>query len=362
MRLISTVALVRSCALALGLGWSTQAWADDSPARPVEVETVQRAALVQQVDVRGSVTAPRTARLSTAVAGLVQRVGVEEGDRVRTGQTVALLDGAIGRLELDVAAAATAEAAATLAEAERRLADAREIGAGFFPADELRSRASAVQTAQSLLARRQAEQARQQELLARHEIRAPFTGVVGARLVQVGEWVAPGTPLVELVDLSSLRLAFALPQTLYGRVGPRTALTVELDSEPGRRHAGKVLAVVPVSDPAARTFTLLATLDAAQPPTALTPGMSARATLRLADGSEGVTLSRDAVNRRADGRDTVWVVDAANGSSVAREQPVTLGAAQGDRVVVSQGLRGGERVVVRGNEGLRAGQRVTVRP
>jgi membrane fusion protein, multidrug efflux system len=345
-------------ALVLGLGLSVHTLADDSPPRPVEVETVQRALLVQAVEVRGSVTAPRTARLSTAVAGLVQRVAVEEGDPVRAGQRLALLDGAIGQLDLEVAAAATAQAAAELAEAERRLAAARDIGEGFFPGDELRSRASAVQTAQSTLARRQAEQARQRELLARHEIRAPFAGVVGTRLVQVGEWVAPGTPLVELVDLSSLRLAFALPQALYGRVGPRTPLEVELDSEPGLRRAARVVAVVPVSDPAARTFTLLATLAQAPP---LTPGMSARATLRLSEGAEGLTVSRDAVTRRADGRHTVWVVDDDNGSGVAREQPVTLGAAQGERLVVTEGLRGGEQVVVRGNEGLRAGQRVATR-
>jgi RND family efflux transporter MFP subunit len=216
-----------------------------------------------------------------------------------------------------------------------------------------------VQTAQSLLARRQAEQARQRELLARHGIRAPFAGAVGTRLVQVGEWVAPGTPLVELVDLSSLRIAFALPQSLYRRVGPRTAMQVELDNDPGRRHAARVVAVVPVSDPASRTFTLHAALEQAPP---LTPGMSARARLRLADGGGAVTVSRDAVLRRADGRHTVWVVDAENGNGVAREQPVTLGAAQGERVVVTEGLRGGEQVVVRGNEGLRAGQRVAARP
>jgi len=349
--------------LALGLCACQPLFADDSPPRPVAVEAVQRAPLVQQVEVRGSVTAPRTARLSTSVAGLVRRVLVEEGDSVRAGQTLAVLDGEIGQLDLDVAAAATAEAAAGLAEAQRRLAAARDIGQGFFPGDELRSRESAVQTAQALLARRQAEQARQRELLARHEIRAPFAGAVGARLVQAGEWVAPGTALVELVDLASLRLAFAVPQALFGRVGPRTEMQVELDSEPGRRHAARVLAVVPVSDPEARTFTLRAALDKTPPQAPpLTPGMSARATLRLADGSTGVTVSRDAINRRADGRHTVWLVEGEKdkGSSQAREQTVTLGAAQGERVIVTEGLRGGETVVVRGNEGLRPGQRVAV--
>lgn len=343
------------------LGSMGAALGDDSPARPVAVETVQRAPLTEEVEVRGSVTAPRTARLSSAAAGLLQRVAVEEGDSVRAGQPLALLDSAISRHELDVAAAATAEAAAELAEAERRLAAARDIGEGFFPGDELRSRDSAVQTARALLARRKAEQARQQALLARHEVKAPFAGVVGVRLVQVGEWVAPGTPLLELVDLSSLQLNFAVPQALFGRVGLRTPLQVELDSEPGRRHTARVVAVVPVSDPAARTFSFRAALQQAPAlKTPLTPGMSARATLRLSDGSEGVTVSRDAVNRRADGRHTVWVVEGAQGNGQAREQPVTLGAAQGERVVVTTGLRGGEQVVVRGNEGLRAGQRVAV--
>jgi RND family efflux transporter MFP subunit len=291
------------------------------------------------------------------VAGLLQRVSAEEGERVKAGQTLAILDNAISRHELDVSATATAEAAAELAEAERRLAAARAIGEGFFPGDELRSRETTVQTARAQLARRQAEQARQQAITARHEVRAPFAGVVGSRLVQVGEWVNPGTPLLELVDLSSLQVNFALPQALFGQVSARTPIEVELDSEPGRRHPARVLAVVPVSDPAARTFTLRVAL---QQPLALTPGMSARAVLRLGDGKEGISVSRDAVSRRADGRHVVWVVEGAVGAAQAREQPVNLGLAQNGRVVVTVGLRGGEQVVVRGNEGLRTGQRVTV--
>ena len=228
---------------------------------------------------------------------------------------------------------------------------------GFFPADEIRGRESAVQVAQAALARRQAEQARLSETLARHTIRAPFAGVVGSRLVQVGEWVAPGTVLLELIDLDNLRLQFALPQELYGRVGTQTELEVELDRDPGQRLPARVLAVVPVSDPAARTFTVRAALKQS---VSLTPGMSARGVLRLASGHEGVRVSRDAINRREDGRVTVWVLaDEAGG---IREQVVKLGAAQGGHMVVTEGLQGAERVVVRGNEALRAGQRVVVRP
>lgn len=345
--------LLLSLLVALPLGAS----ADSEPARPVSIETAQRAPLVQTIEVRGSVTAPRTARLSTAVAGLVQRMDVQEGDRVRAGQTMAVLDSGIGRIDLDVATAVTSEAQAALTEAQRRLAAARDIGPGFFPADEIRGRVSAVQVAQAVLVRRQAEQARLSEVLARHTIRAPFSGVVGRRQVQVGEWVAPGTALLELIDLDSLRLQFALPQELYGRVGTQTALEVELDRDPSKRLPAKVLAVVPVSDPASRTFTVRAALNR---PVSLTPGMSARGVLRLASGQEGVLISRDAINRRADGRFTVWVM--ADEAGAIREQAVKLGAAQGGQLVITEGLRGSERVVVRGNEALRAGQRVVVQP
>jgi membrane fusion protein, multidrug efflux system len=340
------------------LGASGLALAQDPPPRPVAVKTVQKAPLVQTVEVRGSVAAPRTARLSTAVAGLVQRVGADEGDRVGKGQTLAELDTGLGRIDLDTAAAGTREAQAALTEAQRRLTAAREVGPGFFPADEIRSRESAVQVAQALVARRQSEQARLAETLERHNIRAPFRGVVGRRLVQVGEWVAPGTPLLELVDLDSLRLQFAVPQELYGRVGPRAVMEVVLDRDPGQRHAARVQAVIPVTDPSARTFTVRAELE--NRALALAPGMSARATLRLPSSQEGVLVPRDALNRREDGSFTVWVL--ADAAGAVREQVVKPGPAQGEQMVITEGLQGSERVVVRGNEGLRAGQRVVVQP
>lgn len=344
-------------AMAVFAVWSATAQADEAPRRVV-VAAVERAALVQQVDVRGSVTAPRTAQVSASVAGMLSRIEVEEGDRVAAGQRIARLDAELGGLDLSVARAATAEAQAQLAEARRRFEDARGVGAGFFPADEIRSRESAVETAQALLARRQAEQARQGAVLARHELEAPFAGIVSARHREIGEWVEPGTPLIELVDLSGLRLEFALPQALYGRVGLHNPLDVRLDTDPQRSYEGRVRAVIPVSDAQARTFTLRASLDDAPP---LTPGMSARATLRLPLGREGVLVPRDALNRYPDGRVTVWVLREEDGESRVREQRIVLGEAFGERVGATEGLRGGEQVVVRGNEALRDGQRVAPR-
>jgi RND family efflux transporter MFP subunit len=338
------------------LGLATAA--TDETAREVVVAPVERAELVQQIEVRGSVTAPRTAQVSASVAGMLSRIEVEEGDRVTAGQRIAQLDGELDGLDLRVARAATAEAEVQLAEARRRFDDARGLGAGFFPAEEIRSRESAVETAQALLARRQAEQARQGAVLARHELKAPFAGIVSIRHREVGEWVEPGTPLIELVDLGGLRLEFALPQALYGRVGLRSALEVRLDTDPGRTYEGRVRAVIPVSDVQARTFTLRASLDNAPP---LTPGMSARATLRLPLGREGVTVPRDALNRYPDGRVTVWVLREEEGASRVREQRIELGEVFGERVGATEGLRGDEQVVVRGNEALRDGQHVAPR-
>jgi len=334
------------------------AQADDAPPRQVVVAPVRSGELVQQLEVRGSVTAPRTAQVAAGVAGLLRQVDVEEGARVRSGQRLARLDAEIDRQDQRVASAALAEAEVAVAEAQRRLQDARDIGAGFFPADEMRSRESAVNSALALVQRRQAELRRQEAVLARHDIKAPFSGVVSTRHRQVGEWVEPGTALMELVDLDSLRLEFALPQALFGRVGPRTVLQVQIDSEPGQLYAGRVRAVIPVSDPASRNFRLRASLEGQAPP--LTPGMSARATLRLPSGRTGVSVPRDALNRYADGRVTVWVLDPRDGQTRVREQRITLDEASsdGDHVATAEGLRGDEQVVVRGNEALRNGQRV----
>jgi hypothetical protein len=92
----------------------------------------------------------------------------------------------------------------------------------------------------------------------------------------------------------------------------------------------------------------------------VTPGMSARGTLRLNTGTRDVVVSRDATIRYPDGRVVVWVVEGEGETAEVTERRIETGLAFDGRVQVREGLEAGERVVVRGNEALREGQSVRI--
>jgi len=324
---------------------------------PVAVAEAEMADIVDTVRLTGTVASPRVARVSTSVAGLVETVNVDLGDSVARGDPVVELDRALARQDLKQAEAATAEAQADLADARRRLDVAERLRQrDNIPRTEYDAREAQVQMAEAVVARRQAEQARAAERLRRHSIAAPFAGVVAEKVAEAGEWVAPGTTVVELVATQGLLVDFPVPQKYYPDLEAGTPITLGFDALPDRRFEARRVALVPVSDPTARTFTLRVRPVGDDIP--LTPGMSARAELHLATGERGVVVSRDAIVRYPDGRTTVWVLEESDEGYTVAERQVLLGRAFEGRVHLRRGLEAGERVVVRGNEALRPGQPV----
>ena len=196
----------------------------------------------------------------------------------------------------------------------------------------------------------------QAERLTRHEIQSPFAGVISRKLTAEGEWVDPGTPLVELVATEGLRLDFQAPQAYYPRIGRDTPVEVSLEALPDGPIDARIGATIPVSDPQARTFTVRVYPERGDLP--ITPGMSATATLRLATGRKGVVIPRDALIRHPDGRVTVWTVHAGEGRTTVRERQVETGLTFAGRVEIRTGLEAGSRVVTRGNEALTEDQTV----
>ncbi|MGO1503185.1 MAG: efflux RND transporter periplasmic adaptor subunit [Marinobacter sp.] len=332
-----------------------QAQAQERPG--VALEQVTRSAIISDVSLNGTVSALRSSRLSVAVSGLVNRVGVDVGDRVEAGDALVRLDDELAALQLKSARAATQEAAARLEEAQRRFAEAESVGIGRnIAATEVTARESEVAATQANLARLRAEEAHRQALLQRHTIKAPYAGVISDRNADLGEWVAPGDALMTLVDITHLRLDFRVPQDYYQKIDGRTELLALTGSAPGKTIPLNIESVVPVNDPQARTFLLRASDDGAL---RLLPGMAVEARLRVATGEEGLTVSRDAINRYPEGRVTVWIAEPVSDAEYeVREKRVEIGAGFGDRTEVLSGLDGGEQVVVRGNESLQEGARV----
>jgi membrane fusion protein (multidrug efflux system) len=330
-----------------------------APLAPVVVTRPSVQAVVEEVPVTGTISAPRVARLSPEVAGRVAEVRVDAGDRVAAGDTLLVLDATLAQLALDGATAATELAHEELADARRRLADAeRLVKSRGIPQTEVEARRSEVRADAATLKLREAEQRREQERLRRYVMSAPFAGVISRKLSEIGEWVAPGDQVLELVADRGLRIDFPVAQGYYPRISADTRIEVRFASLPAQPLVARVGEIIPVSDPSARTFVVRVHLQ--QPNLPLMPGMSASGTLALATGEQSLVVSRDALLRHPDGRTTVWVVeDDGEGVSVSERQ-VQTGLAFDGQVVVLSGLEVGQRVVVEGNEALQQGQRVAI--
>jgi len=332
-----------------------------APARDplVVVEKAETETVIKQVPLTGTVTSAKVARLSTEVSGRVASVEVDVGDSVNKGDILLQLDSEIEQLTLDSALAATAQTRAELADARRRYKDGERLKKQNSISDNaIRLLQAEVEIDAAALRRQQAEQQRQQARVDRHTLKAPFSGVISERSAETGEWIQPGNAVMTLVAVDSLRIEFRVPQEFYPRIDEHSRVTVSLDAIPGRAFAGKIHAVVPVSDPSARTFLMQVTLDMAD--IKMTPGMSVRGLLHLHTREQAIVISRDALLRYPDGRITVWIVRPKGEQSTVSEQAVKIGHGFDGKIVILEGLNAGDVVVVEGNEALQDGQQIRI--
>jgi RND family efflux transporter MFP subunit len=327
---------------------------------PVTVAEAETATIVEIVRVSGTITSPQSAVLSPSVAGLIETVHVDAGDRVESDQVIVTLDRELEELALQRANAEAAQAQADLDDARRRLSEAERVGPTKAIAEsEIKSLRAEVARGEASLQAATAAARQQQAIVRRHSVRAPFAGVVSQRLAQVGEWVNPGDGLVELVATDRLRFDFRVPQTRYAQLDRDTPVEIVVDAVPNQAFAGRIQAIVPVKDPGARTF-LLRVVAASDDAPQVTPGMSAQASLRIDSGHSGVVVPRDALLRYPDGRRTVWVVEQEDGEPVVHERRVETGVEFEGLIEIRSGLTAGASIVTRGNEILRDGQAVSL--
>lgn len=324
---------------------------------PVETEAVKEAPVIRKLELSGTVTSPHASQISTSVEGLVSKVYFDSGAHVKQGDLLLELDAELEQAAYDQAEAQTAQAAAEVEDAKRRLRIAESLAKRKYgPQNEVEARQAEVDIDTATHDGFKAEQKRRKAILARHKLPAPYDGVISKRMAEVGQWVDPGTAVFELVAMRDFRVDVPVPQDYYARLREGAEVELEIDALPGEKVAAKIAALIPVSDPDARTFTLrvLPTRDDIP----ITPGMSARVLVNLDTGRRDVAVSRDALIRYPDGRVTVWVLKEDGDTVSVTERRVEIGLAFDGLVQVLSGLKEGERVVVRGNESLREGQTV----
>ncbi|TVS18595.1 MAG: efflux RND transporter periplasmic adaptor subunit [Planctomycetaceae bacterium] len=336
---------------------------DGDPRIPtVQVETAARATIRRTLELTGEVVPVNSVVIATMIEGPILYCPWREGDRVQAGERLIEIECEAYRAEVQAAEAARAVAAAKLAdmkagtrpeeivEAEQQVREWAEVTART-KADFERAERIAVQEAAMEQAAAAVEVAKTR--LAECLVAAPFEGTVTAVHVRPGDIATPRAPLLELVDLSSLVVRFAVPEARATAVQADMSLTVTLDAYPGRVLDATVARVYPTLDPVMRTRTVEAVLSE---PVELVPGMFARVELHLESSEHAIVISPDAILVTPRGEQIVFVV--ADGK--AEQRSITTGIDRRREVEVVEGIREGEQVVVAGNERLRNGVSVAV--
>ena len=297
----------------------------------------------------GTVHAVRGVTVSADLPGVVASISFESGRPVSEGQVLVRLDTRQERAQL-AAAESQRDLARLNLDRVRGL-----VGQGILAQAEL-DRASAEHE--------QAE-ARVGEIRAtidRKQIRAPFTGVLGLRQVDLGQYLNAGDPIVPLQALDPVHVTFSVPQQQLGQIRVGGEVQVTAEGLPGGPVPGRISAVDAVVDEATRNIRVEATL--ANPGARLRPGMFVQARVVVGETAAVLSLPASAISYAPYG-DSVYVVDQLEGPGGApytgvRQQFVKLGGGQGDQVAVLSGLEAGAEVVTSGAFKLRNGAAVQV--
>ncbi len=323
---------------------------------PVTVVQPAVADLAETLRLSGSLTAEKQAMLSPRMDGLVKEVLVDAGYRVNQGDVLLRLDPAISKQHLAQAKAASREVDARILEAKRLVKEAERLrGENYISATELATRESNLALAEAALAAAKANENTRAEELRRHDLPAPFSGVISAKMTEAGEWINRGDQVLELVALDRVRLDVNAPQEQFASINENSQVSVFPDAQPGKELPGKIIALVPVSNAQARSFLVRIVLEDTSTP--LLPGTSATAEIKLDNGKlPGLSVPRDAVLRHPDGGRSVFIVNADN---QATRKQIQVSREVNQQVIIT-GINQQDRVVLRGNEVLQEGDSVRI--
>lgn len=325
----------------------------------------------------GTVQARVPVTLAARITATVTQLNADVGDAVTRGQTLALLDdrdlaarravvgGQQAALSMNVAAAratvAKAQADLDLARSKQRR-DADLLRSGFVSQAVIDASDAALRSAEANLdnagATQSAREADLQALVqeARYadtvlsftRITAPMDGVIISRLAEVGTTVVPGSALLRMVDPASLWVAMRVDESVVGRVQVGQAASIRMRT--GETLSGRVARIASQSDAATRELEVNVAFDT--PLTRFAIDQEAEVAILAGNGS-GIVVPPTALTRDREGRQGVLVVVDCR----AEYRPVQTGAGDAQRVLVSEGLAAGERVVARAAS-VKAGMRV----
>jgi membrane fusion protein (multidrug efflux system) len=312
--------------------------------------------LERELTATGMTSPWRDANLRAEAGGRVLEVTVDNGDAVEAGQQLLRIDGSRQRLAVS-GASARVEALEHDVELARTEYERKQalVAKGSLPAAQLDGARHALERSEAALdgARADLGSARRSSKDAR--MSAPIDGVVTRRLVDVGDTIGPGAPLLDLVDLSRIRVHVGLAGSEIGRLDREAEARVTIEDLGAEPVVGRFAALAPAADPMTGLFDVEVHVD--NPEGRIRGGMVATVELPLREGSERVLVPRAALTRRS-GRLAVFVIEPVEGGGEGLERgtaalrEVRVGA-YGDREVeILAGVEPGELLATSGQHAL----------
>jgi RND family efflux transporter MFP subunit len=322
----------------------------------VRVQPVEAAPIVEELPLSGTIRSPRYSDLSTQVSGVVQEIRVEVGDLVNEGDVLLVVDDELQQLEVRRLQARQQEAQLRFDDAQRLATEAGRL---------VREQSFSKSQYDTLVAQQATEAVRLQQMeaelnmarvnLRRHTLRAPFSGIIGFKHAEVGEWLAAGSPALQLVQTHPLRVQASIPERYFEEVRSGTPVRITVDAYTGKVIEASVDTVVTSAEFNTRSF--LAWLDIPNLDGRLAPGMSAHLVLLLGAAENGgqLRVAADAIVRSTDGQAWVWVIRDGKAHRVT----VDVGRRNRSFVeVAADDLRAGDLAITLGNENLQPGMAV----
>ena len=297
----------------------------------------------------GSISPEQGVTLSAEEPGKVSNVAFESGSEVTKGAILVELDTSVEEANLAAALAKNEAAQRDLTRAQR-LRNTNAVSQETLDNALSQARQSEAE-AESLRA-----------VIARKKITAPFTGRTGIRLVNLGQYIAAGTPVVPLHSLDPMYVDFTLPQQDVPTLAVGQKVEVTIDAFGDRIFAGAISAINPQVDSSTRNVSIRATIPNADQ--ALRPGMFAEVRVVLPQSDSVIALPATSIHYAPYG-DTVYVVEqmkdpAGKEYTGVRQQVVKLGRRQGDQIAILEGIKPGEQIATSGIFKLRPGAGVAV--
>jgi len=369
-RLVVWLVLLAVAALLAVIGVPRLPWlAPEIEAATVRILTPGEAS--QVLTATGYTYARERASVGAKIIGRVERLLVDEGDRVERGDTIAVLDSDDLVAEFQQRRAALLEARANLADAQRQEARfARLLAENAIAQAEYDAEATRLEVTEAQVAVAQANLANARARLQYAVITAPIPGVIIERRIEVGEMVAPGGfttqqatgAIVRIANPESLEVEADINESYISRLSLGQPAVIRVDAVPGREYRGRLRQIVPTADRQRAVVEVKVTIDDRDD--RILPDMSCNVTFLEEDAGEEsaptgqpmVVAPKASVLQDADGSHVFVVVDDR-----VRRTAVELGADVGDDVEIRSGLSGGERVAVTGVAGLEDGRRVRIR-